>query len=200
MNLARRISSSRKNAIAVLAIIGVGAIAGLLLVRGLGRLAEQQPEPVQAEKLGGGTTLRGVRILFGAPGRVGFLAEERAVADPGRVELLAETIAREVIRGPARGVSGISPRTRVRAFYLSADGTGYLNVSSDLLAQYPRGDGLEWVSLGALVRSITENMPSVRAVQILVEGRVVERSPGAIPLDLPLTPEAFGGELMEGAG
>jgi hypothetical protein len=194
------ISSSRKNAIVAGAILVVGAVAAIFLVRGLGELAEQQPGPIQGEKLAAGASLRGVRILFGTPGHVGFLAEERAVVDPGRVELLAEAIAREVIRGPVRGVSGLSPRTRVRTFYLSADGTGYLDVSSDLLGQYPRGDGLEWVSLGALVRSITENLPSVRAVQILVEGRVIERSPGSIPLDLPLAPEAFGAGLEEETG
>jgi hypothetical protein len=163
-------------------------------------MAEQPPAQVEAEMLSAGSALRGVRLFFGTPGRPGFLTEERAIADPGRVELLAEAIAREVVRGPVRGVSGISPRTRVRAFYLTADGTGYLDVSSDMLANYPRGDGLEWVSLGALVRSITDNLPEVRAVQILVEGRVVGRSPGSIPLDLPFEPEAFEADVEEAIG
>lgn len=195
-----RIPRALMNPIAAVSIVLIGVAAGLWLVRGVGRMAEQSPAPVAAEQLSAGSALRGVRLFFGTPGHPGFRTEERAIVDPGRVELLAEAIAREVVRGPLRGVSGLPPRMRVRAFYLTADGTGYLDVSSELLAQYPHGDGLEWVSLGALVRSITDNLPQVRSVQILVEGRVVDRSPGSIPLDLPFEPEAFGANAEEETG
>jgi len=126
-----------------------------------------------------------------------LIEEERDVVDPGGVEDLAESVAREVLAGPTHGVTGFDPSTKVLSFYLTQDGTGYLDLSTELLAHWPRGDGLEWVSLASLVRSMTENVPSIRTLQILVAGRVVERAPGSIPLDLPLTAEGFGLETEE---
>jgi len=173
-------------------ILVIAAIAaGFVIVRGLGRLAQQLPEIKQGSGPIPGAAMRTVRLYFGARDRVGFISEERTIFDPGSMEALAEKVAQEVFQGPVEGLSGLSPDTRVRSFYLTPDGTGYLDLSSDFLARWPRGDGLEWVSLGALVRSLTENIPSISCVQILVEGHVVERAPGSIPLDLPLAPEGF---------
>ncbi len=177
----------------VLILVGVGG--GVFLVRGLSDLAQQSPKSEHAA--GGivaGAPLRTVLLYFGAPDRVALIPEERAIADPGGPERLAEAIATEVFRGPARGygVEGFSSATRVRAFYLDPGGTGYLDLSGDFLDSWPQGDGLEWVSLGSLVRSISENVPGVRSVYILVEGHTVDRSPGSIPLDLPLDPDGFG--------
>jgi hypothetical protein len=176
-------------------VLVAGIIAGFLVIRGLSRLAQQNPkEEHRAAEIPAGAPLRTVRLYFGASDRVALVPEERAVLDPGGPEKLAETIATEVFRGPGRGtgITGFSPSTRVRAFYLAPDGTGYLDLSADFLENWPQGDGLEWVSLGSLVRSITDNVPGVRCVYILVAGNAIDKSPGSIPLDLPLEPEGFG--------
>jgi hypothetical protein len=176
-------------------LFAAGIAVGALLVRGLGELAQQSPKAEHAA--GGfipGAPLRMVRLYFGAMDRVALVPEERAIVDPGGPEKLAEAIAAEVFQGSATGmgVEGFSSDTRVLAFYLAPDGTGYLDLDGAFLASWPQGDGLEWVSLGSLVRSICENVPGVRCVYILVDGRIVSASPGSIPLDLPLEPQGFG--------
>ena len=180
-----------KRALWIIAI-GVIVVAGFFLVRGLQRLAQQPQEVQQAEGLPPGAPLRTLRLFFGATDHVGLIAEERVIVDPGGIEDLAVGVAREVLAGPTRGITGFDPSTEVRSFFLTQDGTGYLDLSSDLLIHWPRGDGLEWVSVASLVRSLTENVPAIRTLQILVEGRVISRAPGTIPLDLPLAPEGFG--------
>jgi hypothetical protein len=167
-------------------------VGGFFLVRGLGILAGQLPEVGGGKGPAPGAQMRMVRLYFGARDHVALVGEDRPIQDPGSSDRLVEAIAREVFRGSPTGVSGLSPETRVRAFYLAPDGTGYLDLSSEFLSRWPQGDGYEWVSLGALVRSITENVPSIRCVQILVNGEVVDRAPGAIPLDLPLEADGFG--------
>lgn len=187
-------------------LLCAGIVGGILLVRGLSELAQQSPkEEHAAGGIVAGAPLRTVRLYFGALDRVALVSEERTIIDPGGSERLAEAIAAEVLRGPLRGTSiaGFSPATRVRAFYLAPDGTGYLDLTADFLEQWPQGDGLEWVSLGSLVRSLSENVAGIRSVYILVEGRTVERSPGSIPLDLPLEPGGFGAppeRTQEGGG
>jgi hypothetical protein len=180
-----------RRAIWVIVVVIVGAL-GFILVQGLQRLAQQPQEVQRQEGPPPGAPLRTLRLFYGATDRVGLIAEERVVVDPGTFEELAMTVAREVLAGPTRGVAGLSPATQVRSFFLTQDGTGYLDLSSDVIAHWPRGDGLEWVSLASLIRSMTENVPAIRTVQILVEGHVVERAPGSIGLDLPLSPDGFG--------
>lgn len=175
----------------------VAGIAGYFLVRELERLVREPSEIEQVERLDPGSALRTVQIFYGAHDRVGLASDDRAVVDPVNMEELAEVIAREVLNGPQKGIGGLSCDTEVKGFYVSEDGVGYLDLCSEVLVDWPQGDGLEWVSLGALVRSLTDNIPSLRAVQILVEGRVVEKSPGSIPLDLPLEPEWFGATHAE---
>lgn len=174
------------------AVIVAVLVGGFFLVRSLGILAGQLPEVGGGKGPAPGAPVRMVRLYFGASDRVALVGEDRAIEDPGNDERLAEAIAREVFRGSPTGVSGLSRSTRVRAFYLAPDGTGYLDLSSDFLSRWPQGDGYEWVSLGSLVRSITENVPRIRCVQILVDGQVVQRAPGSIPLDLPLEADGFG--------
>ncbi len=177
-----------------MALLVAGFVAGFMIIRGVSRLAETTPTGERATTQIAGAPLRMVRLYFGRSDRVALAPEDRAIVDPGGPEKLAESIAAEVFRGSRRGVGviGFSQGTRVRAFYLAPDGTGYLDLSSDFLDHWPQGDGLEWVSLGALVRSLTDNVPGVRCVQILVDGRTLDRSPGSIPLDLPLEPDGFG--------
>jgi hypothetical protein len=167
-------------------------VAGFFIVRGLGILAGQLPEIGGGKGPAPGAPMRMVRLYFGARDHVALVGEDRAIQDPGGDERLVEAIVREVFKGSATGVCGLSNATRVRAFYRAPDGTGYLDLSSEFLSRWPQGDGYEWVSLAALVRSITENVPSIRCIQILVNGQVVDRTPGSIPLDLPLEADGFG--------
>jgi len=175
----------------------LAAVAGFVLVRALERLVQEPSDVEEAEHIPPGAALRTVQIFFGAPDNVGFVAEERAIVDPESREDLAEQIIRQVLEGPMSGITGLPPGTRVRALYIADDGVVYLDLSSELLMDWPSGDGLEWISLGSLVRSLTDNIPTLRAVQILIDGHVVTRPPGSIPLDLPLEPEWFGATPAE---
>jgi hypothetical protein len=172
-------------------------VGGFILVRSLGMLAGQLPEVGAGNGPTPGAPMRMVRLYFGARDHVSLVGEDRAIEDPGNEDRLVESIAREVFRGSATGVSGLSRTTRVRTFYRAQDGTGYLDLSGGFLSRWPQGDGYEWVSLGSLVRSICENVPTIRCLQILVDGQVVDRAPGSIPLDLPLEADGFGALVPE---
>jgi spore germination protein GerM len=170
----------------------LAAVVGFVLVRGLEELIREPSDVEEIAQIAPGTALRTVQLFFGSPDHVGFLAEERAIVDPENREDLAEEIVNLVLEGPTRGVTGLPPDAKVRALYITDDGVVFLDLSSELLMNWPAGDGLEWISLGSLVRSLTGNIPSLQAVQILIDGHVVARPPGSIPLDLPLEPEWFG--------
>lgn len=182
-----------------IAAIVVLVIAGAWIVRSLWELAGQPTKVSLGGGIEPGAPTRMVRLYYGSRDRVGLAGEDRAIPDPGSDEAVIERIVREHLRGSSQGITGFDAGARVRGVFLSQDGTAYVDLSRELLSRWPRGDGLEWVSVGGLVRSIAENVPSARRVQILVEGKIVERAPGAIAIDLPLEPEGFRSLTEDGA-
>lgn len=172
-------------------VLVVLVLVGWVLVRGLGRLAEQpiEPEKVVTFELSG--AMRSVRLYFADPSDLGWVTEDRVLAQVEIPEALAEAIVAELLAKRPERFGGFSTRTEVLGFYITEDGVGWCDLSSDLLTGWPVGDGREWASLGSLVLSLTENIPSLRAVQLMIEGRVVSIPPGSLPIDRPLEPNWF---------
>jgi hypothetical protein len=179
-----------KRAIGILVLIAV-VVAGWLLVRGLGRLAEQPVEPETVLRLESEGAWRAVRLYFADHQRPGWVTEDRVVADVEIPEALAEAIITEIIARRPEPFTGLSTRAKILSFYITEDGVGWCDFSSELLVNWPDGDGREWASLGSLVLSLTENIPVLRAVQIIVEGRIVSVPSGSMPIDRPLEPGWF---------
>ncbi len=176
-----------------IAAIGVLLVAGVLLVRALLGVLGQPPNVQHGGGVEPGAPTRMIQLFYGSRDRVGLEGEDRAIPDLGGEEAMIERIVTEYLRGSRSRIAGFNPAVRVRGVFLAQDGTVYLDLTSELLTRWPRGDGLEWVSVGGLVCSITENVPAARRIQILVEGKIIERPPGAIAIDLPLEPVGFRG-------
>jgi hypothetical protein len=107
------------------------------------------------------------------------VAEQRAMtwaeSDTDRIRqvLLAQ------IEGSHQGASRALPSTAaVRAVFLAADGTAYLDLSSQTLSDFKPGIASECLAVYAIVDSLAANIPAVKRVKILVEGREVDTLDG----------------------
>ena len=112
-----------------------------------------------------------------------LVAEQRAMTwaesdtDRMRQVLLAQ------IEGSQQGASRALPSTAViRAVFLAADGTAYLDFSNQTLADFKPGIASECLAVYAIVDSLAANIPAVKRVKILVEGREVDTLDGHIDL------------------
>jgi len=83
----------------------------------------------------------------------------------------------------------ISPSTTVRAVFLTADGTAYIDFSNDILNDFESGIETETLTIYSLVDSITTNIPSVKRVQFLIQGQEVETLDGHADLTAAYTPD-----------
>ncbi len=173
-------------------VLLLAVAAGILLVRELGHLvgSPSEIEPVLLSERS--HPMRTVLLYFPSEERIGYRTEERVIQATGDREDRIESIIDALFRGPNEGYQPWSSRVTLRSVFVTeGDWVAYLDFGGELLVDWPLGDGLEWLAVGSIVRSLTENLPELRAVQLLANGSSIEDPPGSIPLDLPLMPEWF---------
>jgi spore germination protein GerM len=124
-----------------------------------------------------------VTLYFPADDESGLIPEIRALSwaatDPDRIRqvLLA------LIEGPTKGHNRpLPPSTDVRAVFLTADGTAYIDFSNDILKGFAPGIQSETLTVYSVVNSLAANIPAVKKVRILLEGREVETLDGHVDL------------------
>ncbi|NPV54029.1 MAG: hypothetical protein HPY71_10955 [Firmicutes bacterium] len=131
-------------------------------------------------------------LYFGGPTNFDdFLMPEirKAPGDyPGAdVRRKATYIIKELISGPA-GESVLSPTipkgTSLRELWIAPDGVAHVDFSSELSKNHWGGSRSEELTVYSIVNSLTE-LPDIKKVQILIEGRKGSTVAGHIILDTP---------------
>jgi hypothetical protein len=114
-------------------------------------------------------------------------AAEREVplgADPAAQ---ARAIVQAQIEPPPSGlVSAIPDGTTLKQVFMSDKGTAYIDLSGEVVKNHPGGSLDEILTVYTLVDAITDNLPAVTSVQILIDGREVDTLAGHVDLRRPL--------------
>jgi len=100
----------------------------------------------------------------------------------------ARSIVEAQIAPPPPGfVSAIPDGTSVKQVFISDKHVAYVDLSSDIVKNHPGGSLDEILTVYTLVDAITDNLPAIAAVQILIDGREVDTLAGHVDLRRPLT-------------
>jgi hypothetical protein len=83
-------------------------------------------------------------------------------------------------------VSAVPAGTTLKELFLTDRGEAYVDLSGELVKNHPGGSLDEILTVYTLVAVLTENLPSVTRVQILVDGREVDTLAGHVDLRRPL--------------
>jgi hypothetical protein len=109
-----------------------------------------------------------------------------AQADADRVRQIVLALA----EGSHQGYGRVLPAsTTLRAVFLAADGTAYVELSNDILSDFEPGIQSETLAIYSIVNSITMNIPSVKQVRFLIQGQEVETLDGHADLTAAFTPD-----------
>lgn len=179
----------------VLAVIGAGLAAGLLLVWWLLPKWLTTNKPV---------TPPAANTTSGASPDAGRMVKATLyfVADEG-TSLVADTIdvpfgsspseqARRVLEAQlspaARGhLSAIPTGVKVNAIYFTSKGDAYVDLSREIITGHPGGSLNEALTVYSIVLALTTNVREITAVQILVDGKQIDTLAGHIDLRQPLS-------------
>jgi spore germination protein GerM len=167
----------------VLVAVAIGAVLYIWHQSSKRRLPPGRPEGVAVVPEGS----RAVTLYFADKNNQTLLTETRLVAIGVEFVDQIGQVVEALLDGPQEeGVSTIADGTRLlNAFYDTETSTVYLDFSSELVAGHPGGSSAEYYTIAALLRTISENFPEVRAVQILIEGLQVGTIAGHIDAYAP---------------
>jgi hypothetical protein len=108
------------------------------------------------------------------------------VVAQGRAILVAQL--EQEAPSPLRSV--MPPGTTLRGFYVTERGDAFVDLSAELSRAHPGGSLTEMLTVYALVSAVTANLPAVRRVQLLVDGKEVDTLAGHVDIRRPLMPDA----------
>ena len=104
----------------------------------------------------------------------------------GTLEQAREIIAAQMAPAGDQLVSAIPVRTTVRALFITEGGEAYVDFSPELLTGHSGGTTDEMLTVYTIVNALTENLPAITGVQLLVEGKELDTLAGHIDLRTPL--------------
>jgi len=112
---------------------------------------------------------------------------ERDVAfGEGTVEQARQIIEAQI--APAAGplVSAVPKGTKLRTIFVTESGDAYVDFSAELVSGHSGGSTNELLTVYSLVNALCANLPAVRSVALLVDGKPVETLAGHVDLGRPL--------------
>lgn len=175
--------------VAMLALLVAGSFYLRTLVhRTTGEKASQENEAVRARLKeialqSPHAKTQDVTLYFPSLDRRELVPEKRpmvlAESDTDRIR----QILLALIEGSHQGSNPVlPPSTEVRAVFLTSDGTAYIDFSSDIRTDFNPGIASETLAVYSIVDSLSANIPSVRRVKILIQGKEVQTLDGHVDL------------------
>jgi spore germination protein GerM len=145
----------------------------------------------EGEPLSGGmsapTQKSPVHLYFASHNSYFLMAEQRVVLHPAEPVGLAGTIVKALIKGPQKGLLKTIPAdTRLKALFITPDGTCYVDLSEAVRKNHPGGSKSELLTIYSMVNSLVLNVPEIERVQILIDGNQAPTLAGHIDLQVPV--------------
>jgi spore germination protein GerM len=97
-----------------------------------------------------------------------------------------QIVTTQLAVAPPPLVSAIPPETMLRALYLTEQGDAFVDLSPDVRTRHTGGALDELFTVYTIVNALTTNLPAVKRVQILIEGKEVDTLAGHVDLRHPL--------------
>jgi spore germination protein GerM len=127
------------------------------------------------------------RLFYVAQDGIHLTHVERDVPyGDGTLEQAREIVAAQVAPVSQPLLSAIPTGTTVRALFLTEGGDVYVDFSREIVSGHTGGTTDELLTIYTIVNVLTENLPAVTGVQVLVDGKEVDTLAGHIDLRNPL--------------
>jgi spore germination protein GerM len=179
----------RRTATGIAIAVGVAALVWVLFV-GLPRWYSEPADAGQAAPAASGPEepVRKIQaqLFFVSEDGRGLTSVEQEVAfaeDPS--EQARVIVSAQITPAVPPLVSAIPPGTALRALFLTPGGEAYVDFSPELASAHAGGSTHELLTIYTIVNALTVNLPMIRSVQLLVEGREVDTLAGHIDLRQP---------------
>ncbi len=130
-------------------------------------------------------------ILFFSDINGDFLVEEdREIPYSEDPEELCRDLVAELASGSKVDLEATLPEgAQLIGLSIDKAGVAYLNLSSEFAQKHSGGSSGEVLAIFSIVNTLAHNVPAVKMVQFLIEGKEQKTLAGHIMIDLPLPPK-----------
>jgi spore germination protein GerM len=185
---------TRRRALQGAAAILLIALAGWAVSRGLERLAGVPPATERTTAAPPAPPADVPHIMatlfYGSANGQALVPVRREVAlADGRVPQGREILTAQLQEAPEPYLSVIPEGTLLRAFYITDRGDAFVDLSGEVSSRHTGGSSTELLTVYAIVHAVTANLPPIRRVQILIDGREADTLAGHVDLRRPLEPD-----------
>ncbi|MBM3803448.1 MAG: GerMN domain-containing protein [Acidimicrobiia bacterium] len=164
-------------------------------------LVRPSPEPVPylavPPTVSPTSPLRMVKLFFPSSRQENRLeGEMRGIRSAQLPSDVAKQVLSELIGGSQEGrLPALPPGTRLHELFLTKRGLAVVDLSQEASLNHPGGLTMELASIYCVVNSLTQNVPEIQQVQVLIEGVEAETLAGHIDLSRPFTEDV---SMVEG--
>jgi len=144
--------------------------------------------PPVADKGGAVKRERWTVTLFFSDANERFLEpEKRQIPKGGNLSSQVEGLVKALLEGPKTNLTAtFPPRTEVLGVKIDRD-RAYINFNGNLTKRHPRGSTAEMATIYSLVNTICTNIPTIKEVVFLEEGKQISSLGGHIDTRGPFT-------------
>jgi spore germination protein GerM len=109
--------------------------------------------------------------------------EKRPIYDTESVTDQAKQVVVELIKGPKSKLRATIPEgTKLRELFIDKYGTGYVDLTSEVVNNMRGGSEAEMLLVYSIVNTLTENFTEMKRIRFLVDGREIETLNGHLDL------------------
>jgi sporulation and spore germination protein len=175
----------RYGALAALALAGMWVLF-VVLPRRYGPRQTNPPPPSAASEPKETRKIKARLFYVSADGMRLVTAERDVVYGEGTLEQGRRLIEAQLAPAAAPLVSAIPAGTKLRDLFLASDGAAFVDLSPEVTTAHPGGALTELLTVYTIVDVLTENLPAITSVQILVDGKEADTLAGHVDLRRPL--------------
>jgi hypothetical protein len=119
-----------------------------------------------------------------------LVAEKRYIFQEEDPSLQARELVKALLDGSKTGhVNTFPDNVVLRDIKVDKEGLARVSFSTGLTKSHPGGSAAEMATIYSLTNTLAANIPDIKAVQILVEGKTLPSIKGHITTDRPFTPD-----------
>ena len=127
------------------------------------------------------------RLFYLRDDGLALRTEERDVVFGGTTADQARRIIEAQLEAPTPPLASAIPEgTTLKSLFISQKGEAYVDLSAEVSKNHPGGSLDEILTVYTIVDVVTDNLPAITAVQILIEGHEVDTLAGHVDLRRPL--------------
>jgi spore germination protein GerM len=169
-----------------MAVIAVVAVALTIAVSRWSRGSRTQATPAATAPVTPGRRIKARLFYVGADGARLTSVERDVTYGEGTVEQARLIVEAQIAPVTEPLVSAVPPATRLRAIFVTERGEAYVDFSRELVTGHSGGSTDELLTVYSIVNALTANLPAVKSVQLLVDGKQLETLAGHVDLRRPL--------------